>query len=80
MMFVLWNVAGVAPPSSGINTLPGAMDTSLGADLVRIKFYRNQLAHAEKTELELNIFEKIWTELSEVSIYISSVHIKTPSA
>ena len=47
--------------------LPDSNDTSLGADLSRIKFYRNRLAHMEEGVLSDKEFQKYWTDITEVT-------------
>lgn len=46
--------------------LPVETDTSKGADLSRVKYYRNMLYHSKNETLSDELFQKYWTELSEV--------------
>ena len=46
-------------------------DTSLEADLVRIKNYRNSVAHNSKREFMDSEFRNLWNEISEVLLRIA---------
>lgn len=46
--------------------LPVANNTSIGAAISRIKYYRNQFAHPGNTEISGRQFKEIWTTLEEV--------------
>ncbi|CAG2253702.1 unnamed protein product [Mytilus edulis] len=45
MITLLRNLTPMAPPSCGFDRLPAAMETTPVADLARIQYYRNFLAH-----------------------------------
>jgi hypothetical protein len=56
------------------NTLPSATDTSLRADLSRIKFYRNMIVHCDSALVDDTDFESYWNDLTPViHNYITAV-------
>ena len=64
---------GLTPPVTGWNNLPNITDHSLGADLVRIRIYRNKIyGHNHTMEVTDADFEKLWVEISEALLRIAS--------
>lgn len=47
--------------------LPDASDVTPGADLVRIKFYRNELAHMKDNKICKSYLTTAWNNISNVS-------------
>ncbi|KXJ05737.1 uncharacterized protein LOC110232539 [Exaiptasia diaphana] len=66
LLFVLLrNICGLVKPATGWDVLPPSTDNSLEANLVRIKYYRNQVvAHNSSAEVDDVDFEKYWKEIS----------------
>lgn len=56
-------------PVTGWDNLPLQGDTSTGADLARIKWYRNKLAHSDVGKLSPVDFTQYWGNVEGVSIY-----------
>jgi hypothetical protein len=48
------------------NRLPSATDTSLRADLSRIKFYRNMIVHCNSALVDDTDFESYWNDVTPV--------------
>ena len=48
------------------NRLPSATDTSLGADLSRIKYYRNFIVHCNDALVADTDFESYWNDVTPV--------------
>lgn len=48
------------------DTLPLPVDTTLGADLSRIKYYRNQIAHCDDGILDDLPFHTYWDDICQV--------------
>jgi len=73
LLFKLFrNICGLSPPLSGWDTLPNITDHSLEADLVRIKFYRNEVyGHSNDMEISDAEFVDLWTEISEALLRIA---------
>ena len=66
---LLRNICGLTRPASGWDALPPDSDTSVAANIARIKFYRNQVhAHITTTEIADNEFENLWLEISKALI------------
>ena len=64
---------GLTPPVTGWNNLPNITDHSLGADLVRIRIYRNKIyGHNHTMEVTDADFEKLWMEISEALLRLAS--------
>ena len=66
---LLRNICGLTRPASGWDALPPDSDTSVAANIARIKFYRNQVhAHITTTEIADNEFENLWLKISKALI------------
>lgn len=65
MLCVLQNT-GLEAPHSTFGCKPHKCDISVGADVARIKFYRNEFAHTKNKELNEKEFEEISQTLIEV--------------
>ena len=66
LLFVLLtNICGLSPPPTGWHTKPTPSDTSLEANLARIKFFRNRVyGHVTTTGVDTPIFNDLWMEIS----------------
>ncbi|CAC5357848.1 ANK [Mytilus coruscus] len=64
MICLLRNIGGITPPVKGYDTFPSSVDISTGADLARIKYYRNRIAHSTDSKVVTNEFEDAWNEAS----------------
>lgn len=57
----------ISPPPSGFDVLPLSNDTSDGAHVARIKFYKNSLvSHSKDGKLAESDFITIWSDLEKV--------------
>jgi WD40 repeat protein len=66
---LLRNICGLTRPASGWDALPPDSDTSVAANIAKIKFYRNQVhAHITTTEIADNEFENLWLKISKALI------------
>ena len=69
LFLLLTNICGLSPPPSGWHTKPPTSDTSVEANLARIKFFRNQLyGHVTTTGIDAPTFSALWLEISAVLI------------
>ena len=70
---LLRTICGLTPPVTGWDALPGSTDDSLGADLARIKYYRNSLYGHVNENMEISDYEFSvhWREISEALMRIS---------
>ena len=70
---LLREICNLTPPATGWKDLPNITDHSLGADLVRIRIYRNEIyGHNHRMEITNADFEKLWREISETLLRIAS--------
>ena len=70
---LLREICSLTPPATGWKDLPNITDHSLGADLVRIRIYRNKIyGHNHTMEVTDADFEKLWMEISEALLRIAS--------
>ena len=69
LFLLLTNICGLSPPLSGWRKPPPSSDTSLEANLTRIKLYRNELyAHVTSTGVKTAVFNVKWQEISAVLV------------
>lgn len=54
-------------PSAGFDNLPQPWEVTHGADLARMKYYRNCLAHLKEAKIEHGYFTQAWNEITDVS-------------
>lgn len=59
----------------GWDNLPIYNDTSPGAYLARIKYYRNEIAHSTENSLNTWDFQDKWKTISEVCIYVGQQYL-----
>ena len=65
-------ICNLTPPTTGWDNLPNSADHSLGADLVRIRIYRNSIyGHNHSMEITDADFGKLWIEISEALLRIA---------
>ena len=70
---LLREICSLTPPATGWKDLPNITDHSLGADVVRIRIYRNKIyGHNHTMEVTDADFEKLWMEISEALLRIAS--------
>ncbi|XP_046857812.1 uncharacterized protein LOC124451232 [Xenia sp. Carnegie-2017] len=66
---LLRNICGLTAPSGGWDSLPSSSDTSISANIARIKFYRNKVyGHIAKTSVDDREFEYLWQEISKALV------------
>ena len=69
LFLLLTNICRLSPPLSGWHKLPPSSDTSLEANLARIKLYRNELyGHVTSTGVQTAVFKVKWQEISNVLV------------
>lgn len=73
MVALIRNLTELPEPTAGYDKYPSSTDTKPTDDLVRIKYYRNKLAHDdEKSDLFSTNFISTWEDISGVRIFITS--------
>ena len=69
LFLLLTSICGLSPPPLGWHTKPSASDTSVEANLARIKFFRNELyGHVSTTGMDTPTFSALWQEISTVLV------------
>lgn len=69
MVTLLRNLTKLPPPTSGYDDLPLSTDTIPTADLARIKYYRNELAHINDAKIKSAFFTTAWEDITGVRTY-----------
>ncbi|CAG2212089.1 unnamed protein product [Mytilus edulis] len=65
MITLLRNLTNIDPPRGGFDCLPDAIEITPAADLARIKYYRNYLAHFDEGTIEYTDFNCAWGNISK---------------
>ena len=69
LMVLLRNICGLVPPATGWDKLPPAADTTLEADIVRIKWYRNTIyGHASEASVDDPTFNQHWKDIQDALV------------
>ena len=66
LTILLRNICGLPSPATGWNVMPPASDTSISANIARIKIFRNDVyGHTPSAQLDDIKFETLWQEISK---------------
>ncbi len=66
LTILLRNICGLLSPATGWNVMPPASDTSISANIARIKIFRNDVyGHTPSAQLDDTTFETLWQEISK---------------
>ena len=66
---LLRNICNLVRPATGWDTLPPATDTTLEADIVRIKCYRNTVyGHASQASVDDPTFNQYWQDIQDALV------------
>ena len=66
LTILLRNICGLPSPTAGWNAMPPASDTSVSAEILRIKMIRNEVyGHISKAQLDDTEFETLWQQISQ---------------
>ena len=66
---LLMNICNLPPPETGWRRLPAPTDYSLGADIIRMRHFRNSLyAHVTKASIDETSFNSYWNDIREVLV------------
>ena len=69
LMVLLRNMCGLVRPDGDWDTLPPAADTTLEADIVRIKCYRNTVyGHASEASVDDVTFNQYWQDIQDALV------------
>ena len=65
LTILLRNICGLPSPAAGWNIMPPATDTSVSAEILRIKMFRNEVyGHISSAQFNDAKFETLWQEIS----------------
>ena len=65
LMVLLRNICGLTAPSTGWDSLPPASDTSVEANIARVKYYRNKVyGHAIQASVDDPTFNTLWKDIN----------------
>ena len=66
LAILLRNICGLPTPVAGWNTMPPVSDTSISANILRIKMFRNEVyGHIPSAQYDDTTFQKLWHEISQ---------------
>ena len=69
LTILLRNICALHPPATGWNVMPPTSDTSISANITRIKIFRNEVyGHRPSAELDDTVFETLWQEISNTLV------------
>ena len=69
LMVLLRNICGLVPPATGWDKLPLVADTTLVADIVRIKCYRNTVyGHVSEASVDDTTFNQYWKDIQDALV------------
>ena len=71
LMVLLRNICGLAAPATGWDSLPPASDTSVEANIARVKYYRNSVyGHASQASVDNPTFNSLWQDISAALVVL----------
>ena len=66
LTILLRNICRLRSPATGWKVMPPPTDTSISADILRIKIFRNEVyGHTASAQYDDATFEKLWQEISQ---------------
>ncbi|XP_078343653.1 uncharacterized protein LOC144629303 [Oculina patagonica] len=66
---LLRNICGLTPPATGWDALPPVTDTSVEADIARVKYFRNTVyGHAEQASVDDATFNAYWQDIQDALV------------
>jgi hypothetical protein len=66
LTILLRNICGLTSPAAGWGVMPAASDTSISADILRIKIFRNEVyGHIPTAQYDDTMFETLWQKISK---------------
>ena len=69
LIVLLRNICGLVTLATGWDSLAAAIDLSLGADIVRIKYYRNTVyGHASEASVDDTTFSHYWKDIQDALV------------
>ena len=76
LMILFRNICYLSTPATGWDDLPPATDTSIEADIARIKFYRNTVyAHANQASVDDSTFSHYWQGIRDTLMRLGGADV-----
>ena len=73
LITLLRNICDLRPPLTGWDNLPSVDDTSLEANIARLRFYRNKVyGHASQEAVDDPTFERYWQDISDALVCLGA--------
>lgn len=73
LVLLLRNICSLSPPTTGWDCLPPATDTSIEANIARVKYYRNNVyGHASQASLDDITFDSYWKDISSALVGLAA--------
>ena len=70
-MVLLRNICGLTAPATGWDSLPSGSDTSVEANIARVKCYRNSVSgHAKQASVNDPTFNSLWQSVSAALVVL----------
>ena len=77
LIVLLRNFCGLSPPATGWDALPSVTDTSVQADIARVKYFRNTVyGHAEQASVDDAAFNAHWQDIQDTLVRLGGVTYK----
>lgn len=69
LVLLLRNICNLSPPTTGWDSLPLVADTSIEANIARVKYYRNNVyGHASQASMDDTTFDSYWKDISSALV------------
>lgn len=69
LVLLLRNICSLSPPTTGWDSLPLVADTSIEANIARVKYYRNNVyGHASQASMDDTTFDSYWKDISSALV------------
>lgn len=69
LVLLLRNICSLSPPTTGWDSLPLVADTSIEANIARVKYYRNNVyGHASQASVDDSTFDSYWKDISSALV------------
>ena len=66
---LLRNICGLSPPATGWDVLPSVTDTSIEAEITRVKYFRNiMFGHADLASVDDATFNAYWQDIQDTLV------------
>lgn len=69
LVLLVRNICSLSPPTTGWDSLPLVADTSIEANIARVKYYRNNVyGHANQASVDDITFDSYWKDISSALV------------